>query len=1202
MRNSLKLSVIVLAGVLLAGVAAFGQDGRVYGTREKSQAEKEAERLATLSAEQIISILAKEPGLMLQFKRDLVRMVYSEGRILDADEFTDEAAFRLLREDVNVRRIATKEIENRNYVRPKPTQEEIERLRQLREYYGVYLEPEKSATELGPNGQPVKSKNQEEEYWKKHERDTEMPLLPTLQRNADGTYSSATTMNGPLSPNDTTTLPTGRTMTPAAPSAPASRSRERELNRASLEDNPYELMTPDTSRMARVGTPDMTDMISAAAAARAGGSMGGLDAVVSEADFAPDRARAAASAGLGGSGAQISRDGADPRDLLRRQGESRQAQGSQQQLRQQASLDRRGYEYPRATDLYPEAAPDMYPNQLMKRKPNPYADVPALFDLNKQVARRQPTLERFGINVFTDGTGNYDDLPMDMPVGPEYILGPGDIVNVEMTGSTAQRAQRTVDREGRIALNEAGMVLVAGRSLGDAQRAVQAALRTQFRDVNVDLSLARLRTVRVYVAGDVVRPGAYDISALSTPLNAVFAAGGVTAKGSMRNIAHMRGDKLIEQFDAYDVLLRGARAEVKPLGPGDTIIVKPLTAQVTVEGMVRRPAVYEINGEQSLAEVLELAGGVMSTGTLRHLSVERLVAHEKREMQPIDIPETNTDAAVNKILAEFKVQDGDHIRVAPIPPGTQNTLYIDGHVYTPGKYAFKPGSKISDVVKPSDLLPEPYYKHGEIIRLNPPDYQPQVIAFNLGEALAHGNADLPLQPLDTVRVYGRFDFEDPPVVTVTGEVREPGDHRTNGVTHVSDAVFLAGGLTQEAAPDDVQIVRKVESNRMKVISVNLRKALAGDPTENVVLQPMDRVLISRDLAKTSPAAVTIAGEVGKPGKYPMSNGMTALELIKLAGGLTRGANTQSADLTRFEVREGQKLQGVEQPIELAKLLGGDATADVPLRDGDVLTIRQVTGWQDRGAFITVKGEVIHPGGYGIREGERLSSILKRAGGFRAGAYPYGAVFIREQVRDAEEHTRLELIRRVQAQETSLKVLPDNPRIVDFTLARDAAIAQWEVTLDKLKTTPPTGRMVIHISSDIKHWENTAADIEVRAGDIITVPKKPSFVMVTGAVFTPNAVSYRGGHSAAWYLGQAGGPTQQANRKSAYVVRADGSIIGGGERILGLFSGSMHTISLQPGDMVVVPEKAIGGPTPWQTIFSGAQAFSSLAFAVNVLTQ
>lgn len=182
---------------------------------------------------------------------------------------------------------------------------------------------------------------------------------------------------------------------------------------------------------------------------------------------------------------------------------------------------------------------------LFTSRPHPYVNVPALDELYSQVTNSTVILERFGSSIFRAGTGNADNLPMDMPVGPDYVVGPGDGLNIELWGGISERLQRVVDREGRVALPEVGTVLVAGRNLAEAQECVQTALRTQFRDVQAEISLARLRTVRIYVVGDVQRPGAYDISSLSTPLNALYAAGGPTLRGSMRTLRHYRGSELV---------------------------------------------------------------------------------------------------------------------------------------------------------------------------------------------------------------------------------------------------------------------------------------------------------------------------------------------------------------------------------------------------------------------------------------------------------------------------------------------------------------------------------------------------------------------------------------------------------------------------------------------------------------------------------
>jgi protein involved in polysaccharide export with SLBB domain len=275
-------------------------------------------------------------------------------------------------------------------------------------------------------------------------------------------------------------------------------------------------------------------------------------------------------------------------------------------------------------------------------------------------------------------------------------------------------------------------------------------------------------------------------------------------------------------------------------------------------------------------------------------------------------------------------------------------------------------------------------------------------------------------------------------------------------------------------------------------------------------------------------------------------------------------------------------------------MGGVDNADVPLHDGDVLTVRQIAGFSDLGSSITVRGEVQHPGGYGIREGERLSSILLRAGGLRASAYPYGAILEREQVRQIEERNHEDLLQRLQAEGNELRAAPDGD--TDQKLAKQAAMMQWQTALQRLQSTPPPGRLVVHIASDIKKWANTPADIEVRAGDILTIPKRPNFVMVDGSVYNPTAVSFRPGKSAAWYLRQAGGPTAMANKKAIFVIRADGSVAG---QSGGLFGGDGLKAEMLPGDMVVVPEKAYGASTKWKSTLQASQLVYAVGVAVQV---
>jgi protein involved in polysaccharide export with SLBB domain len=1167
-------ALILLCTGLGWSTAVWSQQSARYGgstaiDQADSRAEQEAEQMVSLSADKITQILQNEAGLLLQVKKAIVRKAFEQGRVLDPNDLTDDALFRLIRDDQNVRVIATQEIESRSYIKAMPTREELARNLPCRDPLAgkdVKLS-DQADTKIG--------RSQEQVYWAKHDSDLDCYLTQYLPGGtARALYEQPTNPASPASP-PVPQLPQQRRQIPNSPlqSAPPSLDFRRQLELAGLQPEDYFGMDTDEMQMA-LPSEQFPGLMSASQTSL--GSSGS------------NKGMFGGGSGMFGSGAS----GMTPPSLGSSGGSLASLLGSQNGASdlgpQQSRFEgQKGLEFPGYTSLKLPQQPKL------RHRPNPYADIPSLYDLYAQYPRQSVRLQRFGADVFQNGTGNLDELPMDLPAGPDYVIGPGDGLTINLSGGISQRLQRVVDREGRVALPEVGAVEVAGRNLGDVQHLVRGILRSQFRDAEADVSLSRIRTVRVYVVGDVERPGAYDVSSLSTPLNALYVAGGPTSGGSLRLLEHYRGKQLLEKVDVYDLLLHGISSSVQRLEAGDTIQIPPLNGLVTVEGMVRRPAMYELNGENSLAEVLQLAGGVLPTGTLRHVDVERVESHESRTMLRLDIPETNNQAQVTEALENFKVQDGDKIKITPILPYAGKTVYLDGYVSRPGKFAYSDGMKVTDLIKSyKDLLPEPSTTHAEIIRLAEPDYTPVVLAFNLGDALAGKDQDLVLKPFDTIRVFSKYDFEDPPIITISGEVRDPGDHLTNGTPHLRDAIYLAGGTTRDASLDDAQIYRKTNDGKLQVLSVNLAKALEGDEKADVVIEPKDRIFIHRDLNKLDPAMVSVEGEVARPGKYPLGEDMTAAQLVQLAGGFKRGAFTEQADLTRYEVEQGTKVVGDHITVLIAKAMLGEADTDVRLRDGDVLTVGQISNWQDLAATIQVKGEVVHPGGYGIQPGEHLSSIIARAGGLLPGSYPYGAIFERVQLREIEEKNRAELIERIQAEAKDIKLVPDMDQ--DDQAQAKATVLQYKKTIESLESTPPAGRLVIHISSDVKRWANTSADVQVQAGDTIYIPKRPGMVVVDGSVYNPTGITYKPGRDASWYLKQAGGPTEMADRKGTYVIRADGSISGGSGS---LFGGGAESTELRPGDMVVVPEKIYSFSTKFKSTLSIAQIASSVGTAI-----
>ena len=1117
-----------------------------YRTQEPSDLAQENLNRVAASAAQIRTVLAKDEGLLVELKRWVAKEATDNGQVVDDANLTDQAIFDRLEQDVVFRSLATRLLQRYGYLLPAANPDsdlgkEKELILKERARRLVQIESQEDSESLRPQ-----ANNQELEQTAacdpKTDEDCPEPV-PAQRRQRS------------RAPVDTSSPQTN----PQAVPEQLSQQNPRIMRADGMPQSPDLREGPDSAAGYQLTSNAATRNTNPLEGSSSQGE-GAIDGLPLPQNFpALNRAQAGAN-----------ETAVQPNETGRPR---------------------------RATTYWGRVSEEDVIPVKMTHRANPYADIPSLYDMYVQASVRQKPTERFGLDVFRNTANDPEELPMDLPVGPDYVVGPGDSLEIDLWGAVSERVFRVVDREGRVALPEAGPLLVSGRNLADVQQAVQQVLRTQFRDVSADVSVSRLRTVRVYVVGEVTQPGAYDISSLSTPLNALFAAGGITPRGSLRTLKHLRGNQVVEEVDAYDLLLHGVRSNMHRLENGDTLLVPPLGVQVTVDGMVRRPAIYELHGEKSLAEVLELAGGILPTATLRHIEVQRVEAHERRTMLALNLSPSGDSDDVKKQLDSFAIHDGDAVHIFPIAPYNEDAIYVQGHVLRPGRYSYKSGMKLSDVIASyKDLLPEPAPHYAEIVRLNAPDFRPSVESFDLSAALADPATAPKLQPLDTVRVFSRYDFEPAPEIWVGGEVRVPGKYRTSGQVRLKDAVFLAGGVTQDASLDSAQLFRTEPDGTLKILSVNLSGALAGNPADNVLLEPRDRLIVHRNAAQVDPPTVYVKGEVAKPGRYPLTTNMHVEDLVRVAGGLKKSADPETADLTSYAESHGSKPIAQNIDIKLAAAMHGDVSADLPLHDGDVLTIRQNPGWNDIGAMIALKGEVQHPGTYGIRPGERLSSVLARAGGFNAQAYPYGAVLMRRDVRELEMQSRLELVQRVKVEQVSLKSLPEAD--ADQKNAKLTAIAETETTLQQLQANPPIGRVVIHIQPDLKEWRDTSKDIAVRDGDVLFVPKKTGYVMVNGQVFNTTAISYQPGKSAKWYLSQAGGLTPLADKKAVFVIRADGSVIASKNNASGWWMGDPLSTTLRPGDSIIVPEKApkIGGRN-WATMMQAAQVAASVALTV-----
>ncbi|PWB67215.1 MAG: hypothetical protein C3F14_02730 [Deltaproteobacteria bacterium] len=810
------------------------------------------------------------------------------------------------------------------------------------------------------------------------------------------------------------------------------------------------------------------------------------------------------------------------------------------------------------------------------------------------------TLTHFGHDIFDPRPGTLTVLE-NLPAAPGYVIGPGDEVVVKLWGRAEGTYRMTVDRDGKIFLPKFGSLYVAGKTYAELKSFLQAKT-SNIAEARSDVSLGQMKGISVSVVGEVRSPGWYSISSVHTALQALSMAGGMKDIGSLRSIKINRGDKVIGEIDLYDLLLQGkSRGDVRLL-QGDTIFVPVVGKLVALSGEVRRPAIYELRDEKTLLELIRMAGGFAPSAYKQRVQVERLEGHTSKIVLDADAEK------LEKELNGFVIADGDIVRVLPIVGPEQNAVTLAGNVYRPGKYELKPGMTIGALFKgEGDFLPDTYFDYAVLTRLIPPDLHKEIIPVNLREIVLEkkGEADVPLLPRDTLRVFPKSAFRDMPRATISGEVRlaRPGNEpvpRTdissqarkaaaemqvdNAVltfeihagVRVADLVKLAGGLTRLAYLERAEIVRVDENRDFKTIYFHLGKAMAGEPSENLLLENEDQVFIHSIWETKFKKTVTAAGEVNAPGEYLLTGGMKLSDLLFKARGLREGAYARHAELVRREITPGGELVKTGTlVVSPERAMSGEADADVPLREYDILLVHQIPDWGEK-VFVTLAGEVRFPGVYAVRKEERLGSVIERAGGFTPAAYLKAAQFTRASTQKSQqeaidkltEELELEVAQKAQAAATLDKEdIEANREILN---ARRALIEQ-------LKRIKAKGRVILQLS-DARKIPGTDADILLENGDRLEIPKKMNVVNVVGRVYNPTGVVYSTANDhVGYYLKKVGGPTESADRAHIFLLKADGSVVTrenaeGGFFVFG--ERGLMSAKVEPGDSIVVPEKLI----------------------------
>ena len=662
-------------------------------------------------------------------------------------------------------------------------------------------------------------------------------------------------------------------------------------------------------------------------------------------------------------------------------------------------------------------------------------------------------LQIFGASVFQNTNLSFEpNLRLATP--QDYVLGPDDQLLIDIYGMSEVSYKLYVSPEGTILIPDVGAINVSGLTIAEAKKLIIAKLSTIYRGISagntfVNISLGNIRSITVFVIGEIQSPGSYTIPSLATVYNALYQSGGPKKSGSFRNIQLIRNNKVFATIDLYDFLVYGKQSNIR-LQDQDVIKVLPYNNRVTLTGEVKHPAIFEMKKGETLENLIDFAGGFTENAYRESITGYRNTLKEKKV---IDID--------NKNFATFLTEPGDQYNVGKLLDRFENRVQISGAVYRPGVYALTPGMKIKDLIVKAD------------------------------------------------------------------------------------------GLREDAFVNRAVIFRKNDMRLPEMTSFSPREAL--NDTDNILLQRDDSVYIASVLTMKEKDSVYISGQVISPNNYPFADGMTLKDLILLANGFNHKANIAEVDvyrqITDIKTLNENVIKAKTFKIKMDKDLNYGDAATFKLKREDHVVVRSIFGAEDL-KQVSIVGEVVAPGNYILTSNnQHISDLLKDAEGLTAYAYPSGAMLIRKPKTNAPK------------------------KLLEGVTKRTIQSQQKEL-LDSLNTSAPQellnepDMVAINLQKILAH-PKSSDDLILEEGDVLSIPKRPETVSITGEVLMPAMIRYQKGKSLKYYIQHAGGFSSRAFESKTYVIYPNGSV-----DATSSFLGIKAYPAVTPGARIVVPLKPI----------------------------
>lgn len=763
---------------------------------------------------------------------------------------------------------------------------------------------------------------------------------------------------------------------------------------------------------------------------------------------------------------------------------------------------------------------------------------------SKQNIEKDIKLERFSKVFFRNkNTQDHNSLP----VPDYYTVSSGDVMSIWVYGITEETFEVGVDSYGSVNIPIVGPIKVAGLNFKNAKELIISKLTTAYANSSIIVNISKYSTIQVSLTGNVVAPGIYNVSALSTVKDLLIHAGGVKENGTVRAITLQRADGAIHGVDLYELLLGQNKNQALFLKTGDMVYISNAHKLVNISGAVNTPAEYELRVGEKLDKLIDFAGGIRASGSHYGLKVSGF-DEEQVQVRMVDVSNA----------ADFEVNNQDSVYVYPIGGIKSKSISVFGNVVRPGERALNKDASLAKLIKKEvdrfslkGVFLDNTLFNFAMIKRKTDALGVEFIRVNLAKILS-GDSDKMLQVGDELYVFNKLDSALNPYVKIDGTVvAKTGEFQFIDGMHVSDLIQIAG----TSGPYDGEKIKVItyhtDDLMPKVLILNNIQA------QNTRLNAFDEVQLFDYYSVNQVAKATINGEVNFSGEYVIHQGMRLSKLIASAGGLTSKAYMDNVEVLRREVKNGERVSSIHQ-VNLLK------ANEFVLQSYDEVMIHPIPKWYEK-RKITLSGQVKFPGTYVFNDGDKLSDVLTRAGGFTNNAFLYGASFERESVKKIQQKAIQDSMARLKQK---IAVTGVQAKEVGQNEVDKEELAQTLNVLaeqgDKLK---PLGRVTINLSKDVNILKNSSSDIILQDGDHLNIPTSSDTVMIIGEVMSATAVVYDDDDDDVMsYISKVGGFTSIADEDHIYVVHANGEAerFGGG-----LFLSSQ--IGVKPGDVIVVPQ-------------------------------